>query len=193
MNTVTKVKRRIVAICVVAAVTVPLLVGAPAGAAGLHGHPSDLGLVPGHPASRDGHCVTGDGIDLNEVLAVSETIVLHPDCYEVDAGEIYIPLGYWMMAKSYESVPSPHPLAGSTPIEDFLAKVVAVRYVVDPDTRRARSYRFDARDNVRIGTLDLVSCRGPGLAYCLLRGQAAATAARSSHLQAPRRDAREPL
>lgn len=161
--TVTKVKRGMVRMCVAAAVTVPLLAGAPAGAAGLHGHPSGLGLVPGHPAPRNGHCVTGDGIDLNEVLAVSETIVLQPDCYEVDTGESYILLAYWVTAKSYESVPSPHPLAGPAPVEDFLAKVEAVRYIVDPDTRRARSYRFDARDIMRVGTLDQIVAGAPDL------------------------------
>ena len=163
MSTVTQVKRRICGIAVVTAAAVPLLAGAPAGAAGLHGHPSGLGLVPGHPAPRNGHCVTGDGIDLNDVLAVSETIVLQPDCFEVDAGESYIPFGYWVTAKSYESVPSPHPLAGSTPIEDFLGKVEAVRYVIDPETRRPRSYRFEARHVVRQGTLDQIVAGGPAL------------------------------
>ena len=60
----------------------------------------------------------------------------------------------WATATSYEDAPSPHPLAAETPMEDFLAKFVAMRFVVDPGTRQERSYRFAAAELLRLGTTD---------------------------------------
>ena len=160
MRTLTTLKQRIVGACVVAAAIAVLPVGgAPALAAGAHAPVRDPGEVI--VTRGDTRCVIYNGIDLNEVLGVSERIVRQPWCYQVNAGEWYIPLWGWFGATSYANVPSPYPLAGATPLEDFLAKLVAVRYVVDPGTPKERSYRFDGRDIPRvIGTTDQIEA-GP--------------------------------
>ncbi len=48
-------------------------------------------------------------------------------------------------------IPSDYVLVRLTPIEDFNAKFVGVRYVVDAGTRQERSYSFTAAQVLRTG------------------------------------------
>jgi hypothetical protein len=99
---------------------------------------------------RASHCVTPSGVDLNELFDVEEPIVTDT-CTRIGTGWHWRPtLLPWFVNDTFEVVPEGFVPAGSTPVEDFLAKFVAVRYVVDPDTRRERGYRFT--NNGRIGT-----------------------------------------
>jgi hypothetical protein len=142
------------------------LVGAPA-LASSEGGPGDF-LNPGAPP-RNGDCVKEDGVNLNEVLGVTARIVRPFDgCYEVLAGESYVALGgHWYTDASYANAPSPYALAAATPMEDFLAKLVAVRYVIDPGSRQERTYRFAAGDVVKLRTLDQVYTDAPALPVAL--------------------------
>ena len=148
-----------------AALSMVPLVGAPA-LASSEGGPGEF-LNPG-PPSRNGDCVKDDGVNLNEVLGVTARIVRTFDgCYEVLAGESYVPLSNWYTDVSYANAPSTYPLAAATPMEDFLAKLVAIRYVIDPGSRQERTYRFAAGDVVKLRTLDQLYTDEPALPVAL--------------------------
>ena len=91
------------------------------------------------------HCFTPWGVDLNESLGIDDAIV-DPDCTEIAAGEHFIPLAFWFtnQAGGTEDTPLTYP-AGYTPstaapMDDFLAKLVSIRYVARP-TQRTASYQ----------------------------------------------------
>jgi hypothetical protein len=116
------------------------------------------GSVPGtggwsfNPAgdSEGNHCFTPEGVDVNELLGVSEHLVAPGEpCGPVGAGEFYVPASpasSWAANTSWEVVPDDYTPAAATPVEDFLSKLISVTFVIDPGTRRARSYRFRAQD-----------------------------------------------
>jgi hypothetical protein len=87
----------------------------------------------------DNHCVV-DGIDLNAALGISEAILIIGLCEDVSVGEFYVPFATWFTNQEggAEDTPVVYP-AGYTPsaagpIDDFLSKVVAMRYVVGDKT-----------------------------------------------------------
>lgn len=98
------------------------------------------------------HCVHPDGRDLNAFYAVSERIVA-PFCAQLRAGEHWRPAGAWLMASSFDKVPAGFQPAGATPLDDFHAKLVSVRYVVDPGTPQERSYTFTDTEKLWTGKL----------------------------------------
>ena len=75
---------------------------------------------------------------------------------------------YWYTDMSYANAPSPYPLAGDAPMEDFIAKVAGVRYVIDPGTRQERNYRFAAQDVLELRTFDPVASTAPALPVAIL-------------------------
>ena len=120
------------------------------------------GGVPGtgdrsfNPAadSEGNHCLSPEGVDANELLGVSEHLVIAGDaCGPVRTGEFYVPFNpaCWGVNTSWETMPGDYTPAAATPAEDFISKVRSITYVVDAGTRRARSYRFAAPDVVRVG------------------------------------------
>lgn len=110
------------------------------------------------PRVGDNHCITPLG-DVNELYGISAQIV-NPFCTRVDAGESWVPTGGppWFVNTSFAAVPAGFVPAAPTPLEDFLAKFVAVKYVVDAGTLQERTYTFPASDKLWIGE----SPFGPG-------------------------------
>jgi hypothetical protein len=100
---------------------------------------------------RENHCIAPSGVDLNEFYGVSEQIVT-PFCTEVGSGERWTRSAGWLMNHSFEVVPEGFVPAGVTPLEDFVAKFAGVRYVVDPGTKRERTYVFADTADLWTGT-----------------------------------------
>jgi hypothetical protein len=147
-------RTRIALAAAVAALSLAVAVapGAAWGAAGGLPGTGDKGF---HPAanSKGNHCISPDGVDGNELLDVSEQLLVQgapPEagCGPVHTGEFYIPLipACWIANSSWEVMPADYTPAAATPVEDFVSKVRSVTYVVDAGTRHARSYRFRAHD-----------------------------------------------
>jgi hypothetical protein len=89
---------------------------------------------------------------LNELFDVSDQIVYF-FCPTVDAGQHWTFTIPWFMNTSFESVPPEFVPAGDTPLEDFVAKFVAVKYVVDPGTEEEKTYVFPNSDMLWTGVL----------------------------------------
>jgi hypothetical protein len=103
--------------------------------------------------ASDNHCITPTGIDLNALYGISKQIVT-PFCNQVDSGEHWSAAGpAWFMNTSFEAVPDDFVPAGETPLEDFLAKFVAIKYVVDPGTRQEQTYVYPTGDELWTGTV----------------------------------------
>ncbi len=100
---------------------------------------------------KENHCVVPSGVDLNALWGVSEQIVTgtSPSCSDVGSGERFRPSVIpWFLNHTFEVTPAGFEPAGATPLEDFVAKFAAVRYVIDPGTRHARSYVFTNDGNL---------------------------------------------
>jgi hypothetical protein len=99
--------------------------------------------------SEGNHCVSPEGVDANELLGISEYLLV-PDggCDAVPEGEFWIDFipSSVGMSPSWEEVPADYTPSAPTPLEDFLSKVRSVTYTVDPGTASERSYRFAAQD-----------------------------------------------
>lgn len=120
------------------------------------------GAAPGPAASgapatpqKENHCVVPSGVDLNELWDVSEQIVTgkSPSCSDVGSGERFRPsVTAWFLNHTFEVTPAGFEPAGATPVADFVAKFAAVRYVIDPGTRHARSHVFTNDGNLATAT-----------------------------------------
>lgn len=100
---------------------------------------------------KENHCVVPSGVDLNVLWGVSEQIVTgsSPSCRDVGAGERFRPsVRPWFLNHTFDVTPAGFEPAGATPLADFVAKFAAVRYVIDPGTRQARSYVFTNDGNL---------------------------------------------
>lgn len=88
------------------------------------------------------HCVvqlpTGP-LDLNEFYGVNAQIVI-PDCNQIVSGRPWTVGARWFMNTTFSTVPDGFVPAGDTPLEDFLAKFSALKYVVDPGTSEQKTY-----------------------------------------------------
>jgi hypothetical protein len=88
------------------------------------------------PGDRDAnHCVNSFGVDLNELYGVSEQF-RNRECQVVSAGEHWI-LGpiVWIVDDGVDSLyPDGYVPVSPNPIDDFAAKLVAVKVVVDRRT-----------------------------------------------------------
>ena len=58
------------------------------------------------------------------------------------------------MNTTFASAPAGFVPAGATPLDDFLAKFVAAKYVVDPGTRQAKTYVFPKSSRLWTGQVD---------------------------------------
>ena len=101
---------------------------------------------PGHRDSNQ--CVNSFGVDLNELFGISDQIV-RSGCQEVSAGEHWIRAVGWITSGSDPVYPPGYEPLRPTPSEDFLAKLVAVKVVVDRGTRRQRTHTFAPSEVVR--------------------------------------------
>ena len=119
------------------------------------------GGVPGtgsksfNPAGNtgDNHCVSPEGVDANELLGISEQLVLPGVCDVVRAGEFYVFFNaVWDMNTFWEAVPADYTPSGPTPLQDFISKVRSMTFVNDAGTKRERSYRFTAQDIMDVRT-----------------------------------------
>ena len=101
----------------------------------------------------DNHCVSPEGVDANELLGISEQLVLPGFCDVLQAGEFYAFFNaVWTMNTLWEAVPADYTPSSPTPLEDFLSKVRSMTFVVDPGTKHERSYRFTAQDIMDVRT-----------------------------------------
>ena len=138
-----------VAGCLVAVLlaTTSLTAGAAWGATGGLPGTGDKSFNPAAD-SEGNHCVSPEGVDANNLLGISEYLVVPFFCDVVPAGEFWVPFGTasWTMSPSWEEVPADYTPSAPTPLEDFLSKVRSETFTVDPGTARERSYRFAAPD-----------------------------------------------
>ncbi len=111
--------------------------------------PSDRGFDPASNTEGN-HCTTPTGVDLNQFYGISEQIVAF-FCTQVDVGEFWTPTVLWIMDFGFTAVPAGFVPAGATPLDDFLAKFVAVKYVVDPGTPQARTYVYQKSSKLWTG------------------------------------------
>ena len=97
------------------------------------------------------HCITPDGFNLNEIYGISLQIVTR-FCSEVGSGEQWVSPGApWIMSGAFDAVPEEFEPAGETPLEDFLAKFEAIKYVIDPDTKHEKTVVFPHDGNLFTG------------------------------------------
>jgi hypothetical protein len=115
--------------CLVAVlVTTSLTAGAAWGATGGLPGTGDESFNPAAD-SESNHCVSPEGVDANELLGISEYLVVPGACDAVKTGEFYVPLTSpsWTMSPSWEEVPADYTPSAPTPLEDFLSKVRSAR------------------------------------------------------------------
>jgi hypothetical protein len=105
------------------------------------------GVGTGDPAvARERNtCVNPAGADLNAVYSTDDAFIT-PFCDQARVGDWWRPLVRWIGAASHENVPAGYGPLAATPADDFLAKLLSVRYVVDAGSPRERSFSVDAED-----------------------------------------------
>ena len=99
---------------------------------------------------REPHCVHPERGDLNEFLGTHRRIITG-FCTEAFVGERWIVPALWTTNTTHEVIPEGYTPSRPTPMEDFNAKFVSVRYVVDAGTRHERTYRFRAAQSLHTG------------------------------------------
>jgi hypothetical protein len=100
------------------------------------------------------HCIAPDGVDLNELYSISAQFVTG-FCKEVGSGEKWLSPGApWFMSHRFDDVPDEFEPQGATPLEDFLAKFVEIKYVIDPGTNKEKSVAFPNDGNLFQGEID---------------------------------------
>jgi hypothetical protein len=126
------------------------------------------------PGDEDGnHCVSAIGVDVNELLEVSEQIV-NPFCVEASAGERWRMAVPWIVnVETGGEIPTVYPDGyvplRPVPMDDFLAKVDSIEMVVDGGTRRAKTYIFSGSEALRTGfTLDQLDPGWPALPMTII-------------------------
>jgi hypothetical protein len=157
-------RTRIALAAAVAALSLAVAI-APGAAWGAGGGLPGTGDKSFNPAgdSENNHCVSPEGVDANELLGVSEQLVLPGVCDVVQAGEFYVFFNtVWTMNTFWEAVPADYTPSAPTPREDFISKVRSMTFVVDPGTKRERSYRYTAQDIMDVRTIhDFFPVTGP--------------------------------
>ena len=93
------------------------------------------------------HCIAPWGSDLNEEWGISEAIVWI-FCTEIGTGEDWRVAGIWGVNSAFKRVPKGFVPAGATPLDDFLAKFVGTKVVVDPGTAQERTTFFTDPDGL---------------------------------------------
>lgn len=104
-----------------------------AGAAGVEAAPAQN--------TRTEHCIAPNGVDMNAYLDLSAAIAA-TFCPQIKAGDWWVRAQFYTAARTWEQMPDGYVPAGSTPLEDFVAKFVAIRYVVDEGTPNEFTVEF---------------------------------------------------
>jgi hypothetical protein len=158
--------------CLVAALlaTTSLTAGAACAATGRLPGTGDKSFNPAGDTEGN-HCVSPEGVDANELLGVSEYLLV-PDggCDAVPEGDFWVDFlpSSVSMAPSWQHVPADHTSSAPTPLEDFLSKVRAETYTIDPGTAGERSYRFPAQDVLDVrNARDFFPISAPDIAVVL--------------------------
>lgn len=105
-------------------------------------------------------CISPSGLDLNELYGVSEAI-LAPFCTEVASGRRWRVTTPWFMSPIFDAVPDGFEPAGETPAEDFAAKFIGVKHVVDAGTSTEKTYAFGNIDDLSIINAGLLVVANP--------------------------------
>ena len=95
-------------------------------------------------------CLAPSGVDLNVFYGVSHAIVA-PFCTVVRTGEEWSVTAIWFTNFTFAVVPPNFVPAGATPMEDFIAKFIGVKYVVDPGTAQEKTYLFKNKRHLWLG------------------------------------------
>jgi hypothetical protein len=132
--------RTIVRVLLIATI-VTTLVGGAAGEASA-GRPDP----PGHTDAN--HCVNSFGVDYNDLYGVSDQFRTF-ECRVISAGEQWVPLLTWVTNDTNLVYPPGYVPSLPAPIDDFVAKLVAVEVVIDGGTRLEQTHVFDPSDIVR--------------------------------------------
>jgi hypothetical protein len=101
----------------------------------------------------DNHCVSPvSGENLNLLVGTTKQIIT-PFCNQVDAGEQWTAAGpAWFINTDFDLVPAGFVPAGATPLEDFVAKFAAIKYLIDPGTLQERTFIYLTSNALWIGT-----------------------------------------
>jgi hypothetical protein len=94
-------------------------------------------------------CISPTEVNLNERWGISDAIVA-PFCTEVSSGRRWVVSNAWFMNPTFDFMPVGFVAAGATPVEDFIAKFVGVKYVVDPGTSKEKTYVFPSDDSLGV-------------------------------------------
>lgn len=102
------------------------------------------------PASPTGnHCVNGFDVDYNTLFGISDQFRTF-ECRTISAGEHWIPFLFWATDDGVDSVyPEGYVSLHPAPVDDFVAKLVAVKVVVDGGTARESTQSFSASEVTR--------------------------------------------
>jgi len=101
---------------------------------------------PGHTDAN--HCVNRFGVDYNDLYEVSDQFRTF-ECRVVSAGERWVPLLTWITNDTDIVYPPGYVPTLPAPSDDFLAKLIAVKVVIDRGTGQERTHFFDPSDIVR--------------------------------------------
>jgi hypothetical protein len=102
----------------------------------------------------ENHCIAPDGVDLNKLYNISAQFVTG-FCKEVGSGEKWLAPGApWFMGHGFDAVPDDFAPQGATPLEDFFAKFVEIKYVIDPGTNKEKSVVLPKDGNLFQGEID---------------------------------------
>ena len=148
-----RTKNRMIGTLAAALVAAALVPGTSLAAAGGVPGTGDTSFNPAGD-SEENHCVSPEGVDANELLGISEQMLVPDVCDVVQAGEFYVFFNaVWNMNTFWEAVPADYTPSAPTPLEDFASKVRSMTYVVDPGTKNERSYSFAAQDIMDVRTV----------------------------------------
>jgi hypothetical protein len=100
------------------------------------------------------HCIAPDGTDLNELYGISAQFVTS-FCKEVGSGEKRLAPGApWFVSRAFDAVPPEFEPEGTNPQEDFFAKFVEIKYVIDRSTVKEKTVVFPNAGNLFQGEVD---------------------------------------
>lgn len=122
---------------------VPVVVGILAAALGLSTRAASAGPKPVTP------CISPTEVNLNDRWGVSDAIIA-PFCPNLAAGRRWAVSNAWFMGPAFDAMPPGFVPDGATPVEDFIAKFVGVKYVVDPGTKQEKTYVFPSDETLGV-------------------------------------------
>jgi hypothetical protein len=125
----------IIAVAVAALMTLPM-------------NPASAGRID-PPGRQANDCVHPSGVSFNELFAVPEQF-WNFICTDLSAGEHWRPTAAWTFAEGADAIypPGYAPLYAN-PLDDWLAKVVTIKMVIDGGTNREKTYFYSPAEAVR--------------------------------------------